>query len=345
MLKVNTNGSRVYLTGLVFFLVASIFGHTYAPIPSQVRYAFLGAAIFLIVFKIVVLGTTFRARTSSIIGLILIGLFIVISAISAINARVIYPVTTALLIIGAKDVNFDKIVKTFVVTATAVMISTFLFYLLGLANGVVQIRDGYVRHTFGYRGPTDLAAMVSFILMADLYLGSKKNRPIWYRILGYLFFSVFFWYESNARLGSLTILILVPVSILIKYGQKFMLNSSLFKFIFKFSFTICSLISIWIIQSYISNPGSNFLINLDSLTSYRLTLTVMAVKLYGYSILGNDIYTSYFSVNSNYFYVDSSFYIFLLEYGIILMIIVAIGYYWFVRKELKNKEILILDLE
>ena len=59
----------------------------------------------------------------------------------------------------------------------------------------------------------------------------------------------------------------------------------------------------------------------------------MGIEFFGYSIWGQDIYTNISSFFKGWFYIDNSFYVFLLSYGLALLVLVGIGYRYVVNRD------------
>lgn len=76
-------------------------------------------------------------------------------------------------------------------------------------------------------------------------------------------------------------------------------------------------------------------------SSARLTNTEMGIKWFNYSLWGQDIYTRILQYWSGWFYIDSSYYTFLLEYGIALLCIATLMYTVTVKKELQHNDVVI----
>ena len=75
---------------------------------------------------------------------------------------------------------------------------------------------------------------------------------------------------------------------------------------------------------------------LDAVSSFRITLTAWAVKMFGYPLWGRDIYTEYFATNNTrWFFIDNSYYTMFIQYGIVFSIIML------VFLTVNNKKILI----
>lgn len=332
--------TNLFCIGYALFLIGQILGHTFFPIPSIIRYMLIFLGIGIIMLKMALFNSV-NLNASGIFKIIFSVIFLVVSIISARKSQSPILVIVWVLVMGARNIDFDKALKTFIIISVSILIITMLAYFLGFINESSAARGGNIRHSFGYRYPTDFVAMIAYIFMADLYMCIKKNLPIYNRIFMYIIVGLFTIFECDSRLGSGTIFILIPVIIFLKY-KKPLLHNKIIKFIMRNAFFICSLISILLVQSYINNPNSGLLVNIDQLTSYRLTFNVIAVKFFGYSMWGQEIYQRYEQMMGNsYFFIDSSYYIFLIQYGIVLMVLVGIVFYFSIKKKLKANKMLI----
>lgn len=332
--------TNLFCIGYALFLIGQILGHTFFPIPSIIRYMLIFLGIGIIMLKMALFNSV-NLNASGIFKIIFSVIFLVVSIISARKSQSPILVIVWVLVMGARNIDFDKALKTFIIISVSILIITMLAYFLGFINESSAARGGNIRHSFGYRYPTDFVAMIAYIFMADLYMCIEKNLPIYNRIFMYIIVGLFTIFECDSRLGSGTIFILIPVIIFLKY-KKPLLHNKIIKFIMRNAFFICSLISVLLVQSYINNPNSGLLVNIDQLTSYRLTFNVIAVKFFGYSMWGQEIYQRYEQMMGNsYFFIDSSYYIFLIQYGIVLMVLVGIVFYFSIKKKLKANKMLI----
>ncbi|QLL74725.1 hypothetical protein [Lactobacillus crispatus] len=331
-----------FFIGYVFFLIGQLLGHTMIPIPSQARYVLISIGILFLFMQIAfsaikrTYGDNISLSKKIIIFLLLFFIFSIISTVRS-NEPII--LLDFLFILGAKDVEFDKILKIFIFTASALLIFTVISNVLGFIQTSYIQRGNVVRYTFGYRFPTDFVQLIVYILLADLTLCIKDKSAIFLRIIIYIFLGFFTLIYSDARLGSGTIFLLVPASIVLKYGKK-IISSRIIQMLEKYIFLLCTVFSIFIMNKFISG-GSSFMATLDKFTSYRLTNTDMGIKFFGYTIWGQQIYNNIDQFFKGWFYIDSSYYVFLLEYGIGLLILVEIGYIWSMNRSIRLRNYII----
>lgn len=329
-----------FYIGYVLFLIGQLLGHTMMPISAQLRYVIIGVGVAFIFLQFLISLTQNQIIRKKQFRFSKMGIFfvllLVISCISAIRSQEPIIILDFLFILAAKDINFDKILRIFIVTASTLLIITIISNALGLIGTAYFERGAIVRHTFGYRFPTDFVQLIVYILLADLVLCIEHNKPVFIRIGLYLFLGVFTLVYSDARLGSGTIFLLVPAILFLKYLPN--IASSKIIYIFeKYIFLFCTLFAVWLMNKF-NSSSSNLMAIIDEITSYRLTNTDMGIKFFGYTVWGQQIYNTIDQYFKGWFYIDSSYYVFFLQYGIGLLILVEIGYIYSMKRciELRN---------
>lgn len=325
----------VYCAALTCALLSLVTKTTFLGIPSIIRQSFLVFSLILLFFNYIYYNTYISIDLKYIF---IAAIYLIISFVSFRKSHEIQLLLTPLFILGAKDISLKKILKTFIITNSIILGITVLLFLGGIIPESTAMRNGIIRHSFGFSWPTDLASMLFYLLCADLYLCLKNNRSLisrWivYLILGYVTFKL-----SDARLGSTMIFLLLPLSYALKKID-IKKKHVLFYKLMPLSLVICMILSIGIVNYYTNNPLSNISVFLNDLSSNRLYLTDLAVQRFGYTLWGqyNDTGVLRSLLHLQGFYVDSSYYMFFTNYGIILFIIVAIAFYCFNKRLVKNK--------
>lgn len=105
--------------------------HTYFPMPSEINNTIELISVVLVIIKIL---WDFKLKENfiSLSSFIILTIFISISILSALNIRNVQPIITAILIMGARKVDFIKILKHFAVVASFCLLITFNAYFWGL---------------------------------------------------------------------------------------------------------------------------------------------------------------------------------------------------------------------
>ncbi|NRO68834.1 hypothetical protein [Lactobacillus helveticus] len=345
-MKIKLGRESVYCLGLALFLVGQLLGHTLLPVPPYIRYSFIFLGLLISIFSFVILDfnelyyAVNRLTLIKIRILIFIILLTVISIVSFKRNHDYALLVNIIFILSAYHIHFEKILKTFFVVATSILIIMLVAYILGLI-GDGQVLQG--RKTFGYRMPTDLAQLIVYITLSKIYLNLIKGRDNSLLFLIILGIGTLTLMQSNARLGSFTLFLLVPYTVLLKrkvYKSNFEI-SKLAQAILKNFFFIGVLISYIVTELFIKNPNNWVLQSINRISSARLINNRMGIEFFGYSIWGQNIYTNISSFFKDWFYIDNSFYVFLLSYGLALLVLVGIGYRYVVNKCLKIHEYII----
>jgi hypothetical protein len=313
------------------FLFAKIIDHTYFEFSDIYKFPLILFSMAIMIKKILTCNRYSKANLTILVIVLLL------FTIAMVNSGTYLLVYTILFIFGAKDIEFDKILHIFIYIASVLIVITIICFLCGLISESTTTRNGIVRHSLGYTYPTDLAAMFVYIFLADLYLAVKHNYKIIVRCLLYTIVALLVWHVCDARLGSVTILLFVPMAIFMKKYKRWNDNRVL-NFFVKYSFFICSGLMFLVTHMYFWQPKCKLLLAVDSLLSYRLTFNCQAVKSFGYSWFGQDIYDIYFKTNTKYFFIDSSYYILLIQYGFIVFMLIGLGFLIIVKREIGKKE-------
>ena len=308
----------IYCIALAIFIISRILSHTSYNISINIKHSLSFIATLIIVFKILMYDKLSLKEFSIYLGMI------IVSILSILHSKEYEILCTVIFIIGAKNISFDLIAKTYRFVASILISLTVLFSLIGLIKENLFYRGEIVRRTFGYSYPTDFIALIFYILLVDWYLCIKHKKNIWWRLIIYLGAAILTMFYCDSRLGSIFILMLIPISLIVKYCEIYKKNLPIL-FFEKYSVIICTIISIMLVTLYIKYPSSNLLYKIDSISSFRLTLTVWALKMFGYPLWGRDIYTEYFSMNNDkWFFIDNSYYCMLIQYGMIFSIMMIL---------------------
>lgn len=325
----------IYICAFDIFLVIKLFDHTTFGIPVVVNYAFISLAMVLLSAKIII------QRKLVLKTFLLAILAIIVFFISMQHNNEYQLLYSTLFIVAAKNVRFDKIASSYVVIASTVLIITVVSFALGIIPENAIMRNGVVRHSFGYTYPTDFVALIFYICIVDLYLAVKKKKSIILRNFAYVLTAFLAFKFCDARIGSLSILLLVPISFILKrvvYAGKRLKISRFTRFILQYSFIIFAAISVFLVQALIQNDKNPILLAIDKFSSYRLLNSLMAVKTYGYSLFGQDIYAMYQATgNTDWFFIDNSYYVILIEYGVVVFGITCVAFVWRMRKFITDK--------
>ena len=254
-----------------------------------------------------------------------------------------------LMIIAARDVKFDQIVKVSVISGIIIMILAFIFSQLGLVEDLIYNTRGKAAHAFGICYTTDCAAHVLFIVMGICYLKNGNLKILDYIILCLI--TLLLYITTRARNNSICIGILLFASIiysfLLKKNKITAFSRRVISIIFILFPFIFALATIYITINF--STDIHWMVKLDSVLGGRYRMGNEAFENYGISLWGEMIpqvgraRTTIFP--SNYFCLDISYILVFLEKGIAifsLMIIMLLKTLIKIRKNLYLMGIIVL---
>lgn len=331
-----------FCLGYACLLLGFLIANTHFPVPDIFKSFFiLLGTVFVIIKMLVFDKVVFNSKFIKLV--IWISMLIVISIISTIKSSYSILTLDIIFILAANKVDFEKILKTFIITNSFMLIIMFGLSQLGIIHDRLIFRGNQIRHTFGYGWPTDLVSLISFIFMADLYITLKNKKNVMSHIFFYLIVDALLYFTTYARLNCVIIIFISILGIWFQFKPNGYLFFRKKEWVLKLAFFLCALISYIIVSSYMKNPFSPFFNALNDFTSNRLSIVYIGINSFGYTLFGDKIYSQDFltNIHSSWFFVDSTYYSFFLIYGVILFILVGVSYYLVVKKMLTQNEYII----
>lgn len=281
--------------------------------------------------------------------IITIVLLLIVLIIGHYSERLYYLWSSFVLIIGAKGIQFRKLVKLHFVLSLCFCLFNIIGYEMGMTmtpNVIDPQREGMlgdnvVRMDFGYGWATDFATHVFFILLDYWLIRNGNLRFIEYLL--YLSICSFLTIFCDARLAVICIFFILCFSLYIKYYRA-KLWGRLFARSLVWGIPIFALISVYATFKY---DSSNLIwFGADVLLSGRLSLGNDAIYDYGFSLLGQPI-EMYGQLNAGgaavYNFVDCSYVQYYLRYGIVLVTIIIYLYYRIGKDALRRSDLCLLS--
>lgn len=252
---------------------------------------------------------------------------------------------TALFAIGAMGIPYKKILKTGFWTGVYVLLLAMLGSFSGCITDLVYSEAGQFRHSFGVIYPTDFAAHVVFLSLAGwvLYGGTSILMPM----LLYFGLGIFVFYYSRAKCSTI-ILFLLVIAIGYCFGANRVekKNKALFRItkcidsLLPYVMPFCALLII--VLSMLYDDDSKWMTSMNTLLSYRLKLSRSALDTYGISLFGTAFEQIGFGGGTawtwtyTYNFVDSSYILILVRYGLTALVIMCVQYLVLVKSSLKE---------
>ncbi len=360
------NGEVLFLLGFAVYMFRSIMLTTMFNFPGILSAGCLGMAILLIGLKIVLFDTYTRKMFFLVITVFFC------AGLIYINSGYFSVMIWLLIVIGAKDVPFSKLLKVYLLLNISIFVLTVCASFMDIIENLAyDTGNRGIRNSFGYIYVTDFAAHVFFCVLIAFYLGCNHLRWFHYFLTCVLAGVVF--YFCNAKLDTTCILIVVVLfgihNILKKQSmneqsdkKEVGLTSNLFEVNY-FKWTkayccwkkICVCVGICIMPilailafmlSYQYNSSNEIMVNIDAFSTGRVSISNIGLREYGVKLFGQDIPMVGFGGTTeapkDYFFIDCSYLNILLRYGIIFLVFILVVYSYICIKNRDNTEFLFL---
>ncbi|GGE22982.1 hypothetical protein [Streptococcus himalayensis] len=278
----------------------------------------------LLVTKIVVEN---KVRIYFIIGIGII--FPVIFIIGLQSGKLMTFINLLLLICCIRDVNLKLVVKIHVIISSFILIFTQILLMLGYTYDVtVANSTGQVFHYMGYRYLSYPPNILFHMVCGLIYIRGSKIK--YFELIVLLLINYFYYLKTDVISAFFFTILVILSSVFIKINKiNFSYSNRIILFLERYLIPIETLL-VYLLSKWYSS-GNYFFIVLDKFLSNRVRLGSDALQLYGVSIFGNRIIWNTQDVDGiyrgRYLFVDSSFLNILINYGLIAMFLIIIGYY------------------
>lgn len=323
------------ISGALLYEIAFIYCFTVAFLQTTLFTAFFDKGLFrylLMIGLLLVLFKIFFLDQQSIRTFCFNLIVLAILALTWRRASDFTMLTMGVFVIGARGVDFRRIVRDYFIVGIILLIGTILCSQLGIIKNLVYTRFGtnIHRQSFGIVYSTDFAAHVVYLFLAYCYLRFK--RLSWPTYLAAIIAALAVYKLCDARFDTLALLVLVPVLIIGKRAYSGHPNSY---FIASFYWTIPVLFAyITQVCAYFYSPHNHILNSINKGLSGRLALSHQAFSQYGLSLFGKHVIEHgwgnasglqmFLNNPGRYFYIDSSFIRVLIMYGIIVALMLLV---------------------
>ncbi len=252
-----------------------------------------------------------------------------------------------IFIISFQNCEFNRIVKYAYKVLSIIIPIIILLCLLGLIPDKILYRNNIVRHSLGFSHPNQLGLVVFQWLLCRVYL-------FWDKIGGFDFISlvvlsILIQRITDSQTATISILLLGVIVFAIKTldHYKVSYNRILAK-TFSVSSLFVMLASIYL--TYIDVKKYAILAKIDFFLSRRFSMCHRVLSVYGYSWLGQRVYTtreqlaSHREIQSAYsrLFLDNAYATLWLKYGVIVLIIFVVAYFFLYRKIYMTPSLLVI---
>lgn len=226
-----------------------------------------------------------------------------------------------IMLIGAKNVSFRKIIQIAVCIGTVIMFLALVLSQAGMIEDIIVNSRGADQHSLGINYSTDCAAHVLYLMMGYFCIRNAEIKKFEYAIGLILICVVFF--ATRARNNFICMLIFILSAALYQFIIKKYENKKMKRLLTGmviFFCVICCSSMIYMTAKY-NWDDTPFLNKLDGYLSGRLSMGKYAFDNYGIKLFGSDIPQAGSGRGGSdfYFFLDSSYVLVLLERGILML--------------------------
>lgn len=258
---------------------------------------------------------------------LIIGSFVIARRYSGADALL----ETGLLIAGANDIDYRKILKVYLIVEIPMTICTMIAGYTGVITNLVYHRGDQVRMAFGFIYPTDFAAGIVFMITAWVVL--RQARCTWIEIGLMIISVVLFEKYCDVRNSEIVMMILIICVVYLKIRNKLAAKKGkgyIPSLLLKILCLVApyGLAGFMILVSRFYRPDIEWMAKLNTLFSTRLSLGKEVFDRYDIQIWGQDIPMrgngGSTEVVADYFFIDSSYVNILMRLGLVAFILVML---------------------
>ena len=310
-----------YLLIYAIILVFTMWGTTMFPDIWPSRFGMF-TYIIIMVYVAAKGVKKFTYNRYEIILAVVIGMSFLICAFK--NDMYSFLFMLAFLIVGAKDVSIDKILKVYLVVGIVMMVAAFVCSHYGIIENLQYWKNEKMRFSFGIVYPTDFAAHIFYITLAAVCLFNRKIHFVESIIICIVACVVFKWTVASTSFICMIGYSICLVCISIVQMLSVEVKDNWFWKMCSITPVGFALLFIGMTILYDENNQTWLLIN-DKLSD-RLTNSKIGLDINGFNLFGQYIEERGWGKSviekADYFYLDDSYIRIMLEYGIIVFVVV-----------------------
>ena len=318
-LKVETKLPKVseylFFASFFIYIITQYLGGTMFTVDGTVSFLLLTISSILAFIKIIIFD-----NESNLYKLTIVLLLIILFAAgkNSFDYNFYY---YAFLIFAAKNIEFRKILKYYIIVLASGIIVTTIFALIHVIPAIVITRSNSsaLRLALGSVYPSDLAARIFHLMVG--YAVLKKFKLTLPEYLSIIAITVTTYIVTDTKLDLILMILLI---ICLSFYKYIVILMSMIK-PYIFNLLILGFIAINILLAYFYNPKISILNKLNSALTGRLDLANRGFNDYNVTLYGQYVYQNgWGGIHKkiiDYFYIDSSLVRVLLMQGLIVYII------------------------
>lgn len=323
--------NKAYLVILGLYVLQDVLNSTMFEInwPEKIGYVLYALVGGYAIAKMICFVYLKRYKTWELIfSLVIVGTFI-IPAVFTTSYSYLFGI--AFLIVGAKDVDFDDILKVYMIVTAAVLVCAVVASQTGLiVNLQYEDPNKGIRNSMGTIYPTDFGAHVFYLATAWV---CYRNKSLTWIEMGIILAVTIVVYILSAPVTSAacTVLVLVMCA-----WDKLADKNRGSTIISKIESVVCRIgefaVGIfaagYLIMQYVYDPLNIYWSEFDYKISLRLYYTYQILEKYSIRLFGQDIEEKGFGrdpdMTHDYLFLDDSYMAIALKYGIVILAVVIV---------------------
>ena len=322
----------LFFTSFFIYIITQYLGGTMFTVNGTVSFLLLTISSILAFIKIIIFDDESNLYKLTIV-LLLIILFA--AGKNSFDYDFYY---YAFLIFAAKNIEFRKILKYYIIVLASGIIVTAIFALIHVIPAIVITRSNSsaLRLALGSVYPSDLAARIFHLMVG--YAVLKKFKLTLPEYLSIIAITITTYVVTDTKLDLILMILLI---ICLSFYKYIVILMSMIK-PYIFNLLILGFIAINILLAYFYNPKISILNKLNSALTGRLDLANRGFNDYNVTLYGQYVYQNgWGGIHKkiiDYFYIDSSLVRVLLMQGLIIYIILICLMLRDMKIFIKNKQ-------
>lgn len=239
-----------------------------------------------------------------------------------------------LLVISVGNINLERILKIWIIEIGILMLLVLVSYYIGIIGETTRVfgrESDKIRYGLGYGYSSFSANYFFHFTLFYSFIRREKLKVI--EIIALFVINCYLYLKTDTKSAFACSMLLLFLVLIIKYFKLSKQNNFLNKYIMLFGF----IISLGTLFLYRFGTEVGELLN--TLVTGRLRLADKAWDEFGITVFGQKVLwvtENQWMSEIEYNYVDSSFLNILFNYGIILILLIIVGYYLLGKKKLSN---------
>lgn len=312
------NCERLYLISISILVFMYVTKMAYNYPFKYYNYFLLGlrlVAYLLVGIKFIYDVISKKYCFKELIAIFFIGIYMLVVSY---QSKTMGYMTYFIYIVTSKGVNYNTIIKfvllSFIVSTAFVLILT----AFGIIKDHIYSLNIRNRHGLGFNWTTVFPNMFMYMTLYLIYI--RKSRIALYEVFIVLSIAIFCYITTDTKSAFVLTVLGILLAYLLKYNKFLQKYHKIYNYIaLGLPILMASLI---IIVSYLYNSDNMVLSKINSILSGRLSLGKNAINEFGFTFMARTLpLVGGEPLNgSSYNYVDSSFMLYLLNFGIIFFV-------------------------